>query len=365
MHTPTTTKAVVIVAPGKAAVQEVPLPKLHDGYILVKVRAVGLNPTDWKSIHAPTAPAGARSGCDYAGDVVEVGAGVDGRFGKGDRVAGMVFGGNPKQLDSGAFGEYIVAKQHLQIKIPDNISYEEAATLGVSITTVSSPEPRAPPQGQGLYKKLGLPLPPAQDGRTILIYGGSTATGIYGIQFAKASGLRVVTTASPRNFDFLKALGADAVFDYNSPTCVRDIREYTGNELRLVWDCVGAGEICATALSNSPSGPAPKYAHITKVKREEIEPINARIDGPHFTVGYDALGEPYNRMGVEHTPQADEADHAAMFWELVRKLLEAGDAVRPLRPTVNRGGSGLEGVLGGLEELRAGRVSGGKLVYTL
>ncbi len=80
------------------------------------------------------------------------------------------------------------------------MSFEEAATLGVGITTV----------GQGLYQSLGLPLPGQGkgDGKVLLIYGGSTATGALAIQFAKLSGLTVVTTCSPRNFDYVKKLGA-------------------------------------------------------------------------------------------------------------------------------------------------------------
>jgi len=61
-------------------------------------------------------------------------------------------------------------KGDVQIKIPENLSFEEAATLGVGITTV----------GQGLYQSLGLPMPgeaKADESKYILIYGGSTATG--------------------------------------------------------------------------------------------------------------------------------------------------------------------------------------------
>ncbi|RYP90925.1 hypothetical protein DL770_002930 [Monosporascus sp. CRB-9-2] len=87
----------------------------------------------------------------------------------------------------------------VQIKVPDNLSDEEVATPGISITTL----------GQGLYKSLKLPLPtePAVERYPILIHGGSTATGIFGIQFVKLSGLRVITTCSPRNSDYLRSLG--------------------------------------------------------------------------------------------------------------------------------------------------------------
>lgn len=93
MAAPTTTKAVVLVEKGKVEIREVPVPKLIDGHILVKVNAVGINPTDWKSIDgADEGRFGSRSGCDFAGEVVEVGAGVKGDIKKGDRSAGFVFG---------------------------------------------------------------------------------------------------------------------------------------------------------------------------------------------------------------------------------------------------------------------------------
>jgi NADPH:quinone reductase-like Zn-dependent oxidoreductase len=67
-------------------------------------------------------------------------------------------------------------KGDIQLRVPDNITFEAAASVGCGIGTV----------GYALYKVLGLPLPPAkQDGTPILIYGGSTATGTLAIQFAK------------------------------------------------------------------------------------------------------------------------------------------------------------------------------------
>jgi NADPH:quinone reductase-like Zn-dependent oxidoreductase len=68
---------------------------------------------------------------------------------------------------------YCVAKGDIQLKIPDNTTYEEAATLGVGVNTV----------GQGLYQSLGLPLPGSgKAGTWLLVYGGSTATGSLAIQ---------------------------------------------------------------------------------------------------------------------------------------------------------------------------------------
>ncbi len=102
--------------------------------------------------------------------------------------------------EDGAFGQIITAKGDVQMKIPDNLSFEEASTLGVGITTV----------GQALYQSLKLPLPnePTTEKSYLLIYGGSTATGSLAIQFAKLSGFTVAVTCSPRNFDYVKSLGA-------------------------------------------------------------------------------------------------------------------------------------------------------------
>ncbi|KAI3343199.1 GroES-like protein [Ustulina deusta] len=353
-----TAKALVLTAKGKADIRELPLPK---GHILVKVRAVGINPTDWKSIdEADSSRFGSRSGCDFAGEVVEVGPGVTKDIKKGDRSCGFVFGASWHAPDNGAFGEYVAATEHMQIKTPDNITDEEAATLGVSVSTVS-------PQGQGLYKALQLPLPnnPTKTPFPVLIYGGSTATGIYGIKFAKASGLTVIATASPHNFELLKRIGADHVFDYKSPTVGADIRALTGNGLKHAWDCTGYGAaISAAALSDSEDGGRPKYATIIPVKREIFDDINPAVDGPLFTLAYDAFGVEFPRLGKTFAPDPEEVAFAAAFWGIARGLLETG-TLTPLKPEVNRFGAGLEGVVRGLDELRNDRVSGTKLVYTL
>ncbi|KAI0160283.1 GroES-like protein [Xylariaceae sp. FL1272] len=358
-----TGKAIVIEDKGVAAIKDLPLPKLDSDKLLVKVRAVGLNPTDWKSLHSPGTYAGSekrigsRLGCDYAGEVIEIGKDVKGNWKEGDRVSGWVFGAFERRPDNAAFGEYLVATEHVAMKTPDNVTDEEAATLGISVTTV----------GQGMYKSLKLPSPsnPSNTPFPILIYGGSTATGIYGIQYAKASGLSVIATSSPHNFELLKAVGADHVFDYKSPTVGADIRALTENKLKYAWDCTGlGGAISAAALSDNEEGGKPKYGAILPVERKTIDDVNPIVEGPLFTLGYDAFGVDYNRFGTPYEGKQEEVDFAREFWGLSQKLFEEGK-LKPLKPEVNRGGKGLEGVLVGLEELRNDKVSGGKLVYTI
>src|SRR4051812_38630358 len=89
--------------------------------------------------------------------------------------------------------------------------------------------------------------------QTLLIYGGSTASGILGIQFAVLSGYRVITTSSPHNYDYMKSLGVSETFDYHSLTCARDIKAATKGQLRLAWDCVSGNDsakLCAEAMSD-------------------------------------------------------------------------------------------------------------------
>lgn len=209
-----------------------------------------------------------------------------------------------------------------------------------------------------------MPLPDQakkSDDEYILIYGGSTATGIYGIQFAKLSGLKVIATASPHNFDYLKSLGADHVFDYKSSTVAADIRKLTDDKLKLAWDCTGLGSAIVAGSLSTQGG---KYATIIPVKKEDVDKVNPNVDGPHSTLAYSIFGERTKKFGQEQPADQDEFEFAKKFWEISRELLEQGKLQAP-RQIVNQGGSGLEGVLKGMEELRADKVSGGKLVYTL
>lgn len=91
----------------------------------------------------------------------------------------MADGGNELQPEDGAFAEHIVTVADIGLRIPDNMSFEDAATLGVGVITC----------GQGLFGpdglKLNWPDNPTTKGEAVLIYGGSSATGVLGIQLAK------------------------------------------------------------------------------------------------------------------------------------------------------------------------------------
>jgi NADPH:quinone reductase-like Zn-dependent oxidoreductase len=176
----------------------------------------------------------------------------------GERVAGFVLGSQsslllmflvhsrprteshtPAVQANGAFSEYLVARAELEVvPIPDGWSFEEAAQLGVAPITAL----------QCLHETLELPSPfgarstAEQSQRTILIWGGASAVGQYAIQFAKLCGLRVLTTASSKNFDLVRGLGADEVFDYRDEGAVEKIRAATGNALDIAIDTISEGK---------------------------------------------------------------------------------------------------------------------------
>lgn len=85
--------------------------------------------------------------------------------------------GNSNDPRAGAFAEHVVAVGDLQFRIPDDMSFEEAAAIGTAINTAT----------QALYQHLNLPLPDQQasNDNIILVYGGATAIGTMAIQFAK------------------------------------------------------------------------------------------------------------------------------------------------------------------------------------
>lgn len=172
-----TMKAIIIH--GKdAKVEERSQPKLRDDYLLVKTVAIALNPTDWKHIAGGLAAEGGISGCDFSGYVEEVGSKVTKQWKKGDKIAGVAHGANYSNPEDGAFAEYVAAKGDVQMKMPDSLSFEQAATVSLGAMTC----------GQGLYEGglgLNLPTDPTKNGEFVLIYGGSTATGSLGVQYAK------------------------------------------------------------------------------------------------------------------------------------------------------------------------------------
>lgn len=170
-------KALVWDGSSARVVHDRALPRHRPDYLLVQVHGVALNPTDCKAISQGRAAKDGLLGCDFAGVVMEIGPAVTKAWNQGDRVFGCAHGANFNEPEDGAFEETIAVKGDTAMRIPDFMSFEEAATLGVSALTC----------GQGLFQKMGLNLPshPIESKQYVLIYGGSTSSGALGIQYAR------------------------------------------------------------------------------------------------------------------------------------------------------------------------------------
>lgn len=350
-------RAVKVRAPNDIFVDPAaPLPTLRPDYLLIKVFSVALNPTDWKGASVFKQETPHTVGCDVAGRVIECGEQVTKKYEIGDRVTGLCYSIRIGDPTSGAYGEYALLKGALSLPLPAHVSDAEAATIPVGINTI----------GQALYQTLNLELPALHGavksvGPTILIYGGATSTGMFAVQFARLSGCQVLTTCSPCNFQLVKALGAHEVFDYHdAEACSAAIRDATDDSLLYVFDCVAEGtslKICADALT-SQSGVA-KYTATLPVAGKF-----PRQDVRHgWTSGYSAFGETYYFMGKPQPPKPADLAFATRFWDLTAQLLRQ-DRLR-LGPLVRLREDGLDGVVHGLSELKAGLVSAGKLVYMI
>ncbi|GAA5830697.1 hypothetical protein JCM5353_004091 [Sporobolomyces roseus] len=222
-------QAIVVTSPGHVQVQQVSIPQLSAGEILVKNQAIALNPTDWKvsSDRDFVSPKGALLGCDFAGIVDTVAEGVT-NVSVGDRVAGFVHGG--RWEDSGSFAEYVKTGSTLVWKVPESVSWEEAAASGgiAPLTAV-----------QALYMRLKLNLPsnPSKDDTPVLVWGGSSSVGLFAIQLLKLSGYKVVAVASEKNWPLLKSLGADSLYSYAESDVTSRIAADFPN-LSLAIDCI-------------------------------------------------------------------------------------------------------------------------------
>ncbi|PKX91324.1 zinc-binding alcohol dehydrogenase family protein [Aspergillus novofumigatus IBT 16806] len=165
-------------------------------------------------------------GTDVAGEVVEVGPELD-RFRVGDRVFGSAtaIAKEVNRPAEGGFQLYTVMRPHMLAPTPADITDEQACVLGLGLGTAA----------WGLFHPdyLGLDMPrvPAPTDvvgksgrpRTVIITGGASSVGSNAVQLAVSAGYQVISTASPRNFDYVKGLGATHVFDYRSRTLVNDL----------------------------------------------------------------------------------------------------------------------------------------------
>ncbi|KAH7310211.1 putative zinc-binding dehydrogenase family oxidoreductase [Rhexocercosporidium sp. MPI-PUGE-AT-0058] len=349
---PVTQTAIVGLPGGDLGVSKnVGVPDLEEDMIMVKNVAIALNPVDTK-MTGNLACAGAISGMDFAGEVVAMGSKVTTPvpIKLGDRVCGAVQGMHSLTPKVGAFAEYVGATGFVTMRIPDAFSFEQGASLGSGLGTI----------GLALFRSLqvpGYPTKPAAEPKNVLVYGGSTATGTMAIQLLKLSGLTPITTCSPRNFELVKAYGAEKAFDYNSPTCIADIKAYTKNSLKFVLDCISEPEtmkFCYACIGRSGGKytalePYAEFLHT----RPTVKPD--WVLGPTLLGKEIGWGPPFKQPG-----NPEVRDFAIMWFKTAQELLDAGKI--KLHPLKSMPG-GFQGVLDGMSLLRNKQISGEKLVY--
>lgn len=223
--------------------------------VVVKNAAVAINPIDWLiqsrgDIMFTYLKYPFILGSDIAGEVVEVGKDVS-RFHIGDRVLGLGRASSKDINDpaQGGFQHYCLIHQKFLCAIPSGLSYENASVIPLAFATASA----------GLFgtAQLGLQLPaePARPatGKTLIVWGGSTSVGCNAIQLAIAAGYEVFSTSSPKNFEYLKSLGASRVFDYRSPTVVDNMIRALKGKITAGALSIGSGaaEHCMKILDKS------------------------------------------------------------------------------------------------------------------
>ncbi len=138
---------------------------------------------------------------------------------------------------NGGYQKYTTCTETLVCPIPDSVPYSNAVVLPLSISTATC----------ALFDILGLDPPslnPTPKGKTVLVWGGASSCGSTAIQLATAAGYDVATTASPHNFDYVKALGATHVFDYNKKVIQAEILAFMKSVKSAgVFDSVGSEKL--------------------------------------------------------------------------------------------------------------------------
>jgi len=206
-------------------IEDAPMPVPQPHQILIKARAIGINPADaavqklgmiYDASKFPII-----LGFDVAGQVEAVGDQVT-RFKVGDRVCAFPIDLSPEDYKSqrGAFQSYCVSNAALTAHIPENVSFAEAAVFPSCLSTAA----------YSLFMKdaMALKLPPVSgkaehNGQVVVVWGGSSVVGSCAIQMATLAGYEVVATSSERNFEHCRSLGARKVFDYKSGNVVEDV----------------------------------------------------------------------------------------------------------------------------------------------
>jgi NADPH:quinone reductase len=230
--------------------RDIPQPRAKPNEVLVKVRAAALNRADLATArgmpHGSHGGIGAAVGIEWAGEVVEAGAEAKG-FSAGDRV--MCSG-------TGGYAEYAVSDWGRVNPMPDGMSFEQAATLPVSLIT--------------LHNAL-VTAGRLQAGESVMIQGASSGVGLMGLQIAKLRGARPVIGSSTNDARRarLKEFGADLVVDTREPNWPDAVLQATdGKGVNLVVDMLSGPVVAHTMRATALLGRIVNVGRLAGTKAE-------------------------------------------------------------------------------------------------
>ncbi|WP_199272952.1 NADP-dependent oxidoreductase [Streptomyces broussonetiae] len=256
---------------------QVERPKPGPNQVLVRVRAAGVNPTDWK--HRSGGLFLGRPpfvlGWDVSGEVAETGIGVA-AFEPGDEVFGML----PYPYGAGSHAEYVIAPVRALVRKPASLDHTRAGALPlVSLTA-----------WQALTEHADL-----RPGQRVLIHAAAGGVGHVAVQIAKARGAYVIGTASAPKHDFLREIGVDEAIDYRTTEVTETVRD-----VDVVLDTIGGDTSVASLKVLRPGGVVVSIL-------------------PGGAAGFHEEAE---RLGVRAVQMLVDADRAGM--EAIAELAESG-----------------------------------------
>ena len=204
---------------------DLPTPKPGAHELLLKIRAAGINPVDWKIREGLLEGRMPHQfpivlGWDASGIVEQTGHDVK-QFKAGDAV---VCYARKDRLHEGTYAEYIVVTANHCAMKPKNLSFEQAAVVPLSSLTAY----------QALHDSLKI-----RAGETILIHAAGGGVGGYAVPMAKKAGAKVIATASAGKHPHVRSLGADHIIDYQKTDFVDAVKRIHRDSIDAVFDTVG------------------------------------------------------------------------------------------------------------------------------
>ncbi len=218
-------KAIVIDEYGgreKLKETEMPIPEPGDDDVLIEIHAASINPVDWKVREGYLKEMLPHEfplvlGYDAAGVVIKTGANVS-KFKEGDEVYTR-----PDIMRNGTYAEYVAVAEDLVALKPENLSFEEAASIPLVGET----------SWQALVEFAGI-----KKGDKVFVPAGAGGVGSFAIQLAKSFGATAASTASGKNIDLLKDLGADEAINYKEDDFETRLSGYD-----IVFDTLGGDNL--------------------------------------------------------------------------------------------------------------------------